>query len=393
MGTACTACLAEILETVKILLCTDVPPFVVGGAETQSWRLACEWAAMGNQVECVGYRIANQVHNEVRLHRLPLLKSGGRLVRGIGYFFALGLFLLKRRRGYDVVYSRFLGESTLSIVLLKAMRLLRTPLVAVPAAAGHEDNSDLAILSSLPATSYLIRLINRHCECINYISPAIKRDLSAAGIVPGKSRHIPNGVNLTGKIALPPEGNPYRLLFVGRLENQKGLDILLPVMSRLASEGHEFELKILGVGSLRCELEEKVVSLGLGDKVHFSGLVDSDQVLEELSQAHLFLLPSRYEGMSNAALEALACGVPCVLSACGGIDDYLDADTGWVFNLEDLEDLHDSLSQALCISAEEWKTRSRRSRQLVVDNFSISVVAREYLALFKELACGPESTV
>ncbi|BAO43526.1 glycosyltransferase family 4 protein [Thiolapillus brandeum] len=377
----------------KILLCTDVPPFVVGGAETQSWRLAREWAAMGNQVECVGYRIASQVQNEIRLHRLPLLKRGGRLVRGMGYFFALGLFLLKRRRSYDVVYSRFLGESTLSVVLLKAMRLLRMPLVAVPAAAGHEDNSDLAILSSLPATNGLIRLINRHCDCINFISPAIERDLRSAGIAPGKFRHIPNGVNLTGKTALAPAGHPYRLLFVGRLEYQKGLDILLPVMSRLAAEGHEFELKILGTGSLLGELEEKVVSLGLDGKVHFSGVVDSDQVLEELSRTHLFLLPSRYEGMSNAALEALACGVPCVLSACGGIDSYLDGDTGWVFNLEDVEDLHHGLSQALCISAEEWEIRSRRSRQLVMDNFSMPVVAREYLDLFRELACAPESTV
>lgn len=111
-------------------------------------------------------------------------------------------------------------------------------------------------------------------------------------------------------------GSPHRkrLLAVGRLEYQKGLDILIEVFGTLAPRFPDWELVILGEGSLRAELHALIQSMRLGDVVFLPG--DAGNIGEWYSSAALYVSSSRFEGFPNALTEAMAHGLPAVSFDC-----------------------------------------------------------------------------
>lgn len=373
------------MAPLRILIFSDVPPHVVGGAEMQSWRLACAWAGMGHRVAIAGHRIPAMKQEGIPLVHMLVFYRGGRVLRGLSYFLSLAKFMLSHRKNYDLICCRFLGEATVSVAMLKYLRLIKLPLVAVPAAGGGEDQADVALLQSLPGTRKIIEILNRQCDCINFIAPGIEKSLLAMGLRAKMSARIPNGVLIPKDRAVGPVSRVERLLFVGRLVYQKALDVLFPVLARLTEAGFRFELRLIGDGSDRRNLETLGRRLNLQQRVSFLGRQSQEVVGEELKKAHLFVLPSRYEGMSNAALEAMSYGLPCVLTRCGGIDAYLSSDTSWICKPGDQDSLYQELTSALRITPEEWQKRSLASRVLVEENFSMNSVARRNIELFKNL--------
>ena len=354
----------------------------------QAWRLARAWSDLGHKVEVAGHRIPGELREGIRLRHLPVLKMAGRGLRGLTYFFSLAWFLLRERGKHDLIYCRFLGEAALSVAALKQLRLIGLPLVAVPAAGGAEGHADLALLNSLPATPRLIALLSRQCDCINYIAPGIERTIREAGITSNCSSHIPNGVPISAYRPNKRHGISGELLFVGRLTCQKGLDRLLPVLARLQESGKAFHCTLIGDGPLRAELEAMAQGLGIAERLSFLGEQPQSVIQEKLAEAQAFVLPSRYEGLSNAALEALAQGIPCLLSRCGGVDAYLSAETGWVFDGDDDDGIERVLVEALEMPLVRWLAMSEACRTLAVNKFSLESVARSYLDVFEELVSG-----
>jgi glycosyltransferase involved in cell wall biosynthesis len=104
------------------------------------------------------------------------------------------------------------------------------------------------------------------------------------------------------------------LVFVGRLEANKGLMDLLAIFEALAPEFPDLKLRILGDGRLRPVLETKLVRAGLSGRASFLGAVPPEQVCQELRNADLFVFPSHYESFGIVVLEAQAVGVPVVAS-------------------------------------------------------------------------------
>lgn len=369
----------------RILIIGDVPPFVVGGAEMQTWRLARQWKASGHQVHIAGHRIPTGTCDDIELFNLPVIRRTGRLVRGISFFAALAFFLVRRRSAYDLIYCRFLGEAALSVAFLKQLSLVNLPLVAVPASAGDEGNADAALLRSLPATTILVSLLNRHCDCINYITPGVERSMEQIGIRPKIKAFVPNGVTIRQYSAQGPQEKIYRLVFVGRLVYQKGIDLLFLCLRKLIDKGFYFHLTLVGDGEMREALEKLALDLGISRYVCFLGRQSQDVVIRELKKAHFFVLPSRYEGLSNAALEALSCGLPCLLSRCGGLDTFLTKDAGWVFDPCDTVEMESALAEALQVTPERWHAMSQACRELVRTKFSLDVVASKNISLFEEI--------
>ena len=106
------------------------------------------------------------------------------------------------------------------------------------------------------------------------------------------------------------------LVSVGRLAPQKGYDVLLPALKLLRAEYPRVHLTICGDGPDREALEQQAQTLAIADAVSFVGFTSTP--LPHVRAAKLFVLASRYEGFPNAALEALACGTPVVLTDCPG---------------------------------------------------------------------------
>jgi len=112
-----------------------------------------------------------------------------------------------------------------------------------------------------------------------------------------------------------------QLLCVGRLSPEKGLDLLLHALPAVRAAHPNLHLTILGVGSARESLRQLTIQLGIGEAVTFAGFTDPAAYY---SATTLFVLPSRYEGMPNALLEAAAAGLPLVATpCCAGVIDLL----------------------------------------------------------------------
>lgn len=118
---------------------------------------------------------------------------------------------------------------------------------------------------------------------------------------------------------------PLRLIFVGSLaQRYKGLHVLLEALHQCQQQGVGFSLAVLGDGAQRAGYEETAVKLGLAPQVTFHGFVpQGTAVVQQLCQADLFVMPSLVEGLPRALIEAMACGLPAIGTAIGGIPELL----------------------------------------------------------------------
>ncbi|WP_302013842.1 glycosyltransferase [uncultured Akkermansia sp.] len=118
-----------------------------------------------------------------------------------------------------------------------------------------------------------------------------------------------------------PEKKHFRIVSVGRLEDQKGFDRLIAVLGRLKERGWPAELVILGEGSRRRELEGQAAALGVADSVLMPGFRENPYPW--MASADLFVCSSRSEGMSTVVTEALVLGVPVLSVECSGVHEQL----------------------------------------------------------------------
>lgn len=127
---------------------------------------------------------------------------------------------------------------------------------------------------------------------------------------------IPNAINPA--FIRPKYGGEREKVIIGagRLNGQKNFSLLISSFAKIAQEFPEYKLCIYGKGPLLESLQNLAEEKGVGDRVEFPGYVPD--MPERLESASMFVLSSDFEGMPNALMEAMASGLPCVSTDCGG---------------------------------------------------------------------------
>ncbi len=128
-----------------------------------------------------------------------------------------------------------------------------------------------------------------------------------------------------------------KLVSIGRLERQKGFDVLLKSLANL--KDLHFRLEIIGDGSERDSLVDLAEELELSERINWRGSLDKTEIIKSLQLADLFVLASRHESFGIVFLEALACGVPCVGTYCGGPEEIVDESVGFIVAPENEKEL------------------------------------------------------
>jgi len=207
------------------------------------------------------------------------------------------------------------------------------------------------------------------------------------GIERSLVRVIPNGADVPDEEREAPLarrwrerflGTPLKPLWVvaGRLEEQKGHDLLFEALVPLLRQGLDFTLAVAGDGSRRGWLEQRALSLGLSPRVQFVGQLDDVGPL--LAAADGVILPSRWEGLPLVLLEAMARGRPIVATAVGGVADALeDGVSGTLVPANDVGALAAALEHLHRRADRAWRlghvaaevARERYSWPAVVDEF------------------------
>jgi glycosyltransferase involved in cell wall biosynthesis len=144
-----------------------------------------------------------------------------------------------------------------------------------------------------------------------------------------------------------PSNSSPRLLTVGRLAREKGIDLLLRALVAIKRQYSTVHLTILGTGPEEAAIRDLVRELKLEDTVSLPGYINSPE--DYYASATLFVLPSRYEGMPNALLEAAAAGLPLVATpCCAGVCELLqDAPGTWLASSISVDALAEALLTAL----------------------------------------------
>ena len=202
----------------------------------------------------------------------------------------------------------------------------------------------------------------------NYHFPSHKTVTIHNGVSLSKfERSGTGGAAVRKKAGIGPE--EFLLVSVGRLSEQKAVDILLLAMARLARHGVRCKCIIVGDGPLRKQLSEQSVALGLSNRVLFAGF--QEDVRPYLEAANAFVLTSRNEGLPLALLEAMACGLPSVVTNVGGNAEALtNRVEGLIVPTESADDVADAISY-LVTHPSECAEMSRMARARVREAFDV----------------------
>ena len=145
-------------------------------------------------------------------------------------------------------------------------------------------------------------------------------------------------------------GNPKSItLFCNRTwESIYGVDVLAKAFVRVATENQNVNLILLGGGSQGGKIRQVLMNGGVLDRVHFGGYVSQADLPRWYHMADLYISPSHVDGSSVSLMEALACGLPCLVSDIPGNREWIeDGVNGWLFRDGDAEDLARGISSAI----------------------------------------------
>jgi glycosyltransferase involved in cell wall biosynthesis len=213
------------------------------------------------------------------------------------------------------------------------------------------------------------------------------------GVRADRAQVIPNGIDLTPWSQLPdqttarkeldlPEDGPV-IGTLGRLHEQKGHIHLLDAAVRVVEEFPKATFLIAGYGPLEDELKKKADDLGLSENVRFLGYrQDVGRILAALD---IFALPSLWEGMSNAVLEAMAAG-KCVVATevDGAVDQVVHDETGLLIPPGDSDALADALLTA-CKDRAMMEAMGRQGRERAAEVFPLEKMTQTTLDLYARL--------
>jgi glycosyltransferase involved in cell wall biosynthesis len=205
---------------------------------------------------------------------------------------------------------------------------------------------------------------------------------------------VENGVDLTRWQIQARERHPgsFRIAFVGRLVDWKGVDLLLEAIRRVAGLA-DVHVGIFGDGPERARLEEKAKQLNLGSSITFYGFVPQTRVAESLGAFDALVLPSLYECGGAVVLEAMSLGMPVIASNWGGPADYLDSTCGILIPVSGCEPFTVALADAilqLAQSPERCRTMGLAARNKVAALFDWERKVDTMLGIYSE-AIGVDS--
>jgi glycosyltransferase involved in cell wall biosynthesis len=199
---------------------------------------------------------------------------------------------------------------------------------------------------------------------------------------------IANGVTAA---PVPPPHRPELppvILYSGRLRSRKAVAVLLAAMPRVLAAVPKCRLVIVGDGEQGAQVAAAVRARGLAAHVELAGALPRPAAMARLAEADVFCLPSIYEGLPLAILEAMAAGLPVVATAVSGNPEAVeDGVTGLLVPAENATALADALI-ALLADPERRRAMSEAARARIAERFSIGLVAAEHLALLRGLATG-----
>lgn len=349
----------------------------VAGAETHLLMLLPALAARGIDV------------------RLIVLEDPGHTVDGFCDALSSRGIAVERMRAPRRVDPRLARDLTRRVRAL-APDVLHTHLVHAdlygllvawrPGIAAISSRHDNNPFRRRPVVRWLNRQAVRRADRVIAISRAVAEFVvTVEGADPSRVAVVPYGLD-PQDVAAPPgsdlAGRRAVIGFVGRLEEQKGVDVLLDAVARLRSRHAPARLRIVGDGSLRRRLEDRAARLGLGAAVEFAGWIPN--AAATMAHCDVVAVPSRWEGFGLVALEAMAAGKPVVASGVDGLREIVvHGETGLLVPPGNIGALAAALEEVLIDPGRAARFGAAGRRRLLAE-FTVGRMVDATLEVYRE---------
>lgn len=348
-------------KVMKVLFLNYEYPPIGGGASIATEALLKQWTQEGTiEVHLVTSGVGERnektnIGGRVFVHRVSIGKDQTRLhsqsLRDIfwytwrAWWYARCLVRqAKKEQPFDVTLAFFTIPCGFLAYFINV--LYRVPYVVSLRGAdvpGFSEKYDTFFLFAKP----LVRFLWHRAEAVIPNSVGIT-ELAKQTDALQEMQIIENGVDT--KVFQPREIKSFeRIVFLStsRLTLRKGIHHLIEAFAEAVKKSSTpIELQLIGEGEQKSFLEARVKELGIESQVKFLGRIEHERLPEFYQKAHVFVLPSKNEGMSNSALEALASGLPLVVSGTGGMQELVtDSVNGYFIDPENIQSFGDTLAR------------------------------------------------
>jgi 1,4-alpha-glucan branching enzyme len=274
----------------------------------------------------------------------------------------------------DLVHVHFPLPLGLSALAVRAF--VNRPLVVT--VHGNADVYELP-----PALAPVTRAVLKRADAVVSVSHDLAQHLQRAMGVSNVTV-IPNGIDVEQFRPGTTSGTTVTLFSVSRLVPRKNIHVLIAAVEQLVKEGAELSLVIAGTGPER-ERIERLAQQSAGS-VRFVGFIDEARKRQLLSEADVFVQLSTREGLSIATLEALASGVPCLVSDLPGVREPITpGHTGWY--VDDPENVQSVVAALRGVLAHRSRLAEMRQacRAVALERYSLDRMCEAYWTVFTDL--------
>ncbi len=278
-------------------------------------------------------------------------------------------------------------------------RTYKKPYILIPSGMLYPYAFSKKIWKKWPYYYLVVKRDLKHAALIQYTTEDEEKKTHPFLALKNKAVVIPNGIGLSEFSNLPgrkmlQDSYPYLkdkkiILFVGRLRWIKGLDILLKAYVLLAKERPDVHLLIAGndVSGYGKKLRRWVKQAGMDYRVTFTGILNNQEKSTVYAGSDIFVLPSYSENFGMVAVEAMACGLPVIISNKVGIYKEVEQNKAGVVIDTNAPDLY----RAIKILLENHGLREEikvNAGKLVRENYDIDKVAGKMIRIYEEMGIG-----
>ena len=214
------------------------------------------------------------------------------------------------------------------------------------------------------------------------------------GVEEDRIEIVPLGINIEEYSNLPEEGifrekfniskDDKLIIFIGRVHEIKGLDLLIDAFKELADSESDVKLAIVGPDDGYMDaLNLRIAECDLSDKVIVTGPLYKSEKQEALVDCDLFVMPSKYESFTTSGLEAMACGKPLVLTKNNHIHDWVDGSVGLACD-DDKMSLKDAMAEVL-FDEELSKKFGMNGRRLIQEKYNWDMINEQILNIYESI--------